>query len=139
MFLFPVSAFITWKWLLWKILIKHRLFPGWTETECYSYSIAWHFALLQTAVKSVCVCVCVCVSACMYACGLGRGAGSGCCSLCFTLQRSQQRFSGVGGMADPFVWSRFFPASSPSSWTSSGCACKAPECGWEEGGRHMCV
>lgn len=32
LFLFPISAFITWKWLLWKILIKHRLFPGWTET-----------------------------------------------------------------------------------------------------------
>lgn len=68
MFLFPISAFITWKWLLWKILIKHRLFPGWTETGCYSYSIAWHFALCAGSSEErvyTCVCVCTCVHVCV--------------------------------------------------------------------------
>lgn len=58
LFLFPITAFITWKWLLWKILIKHWLFPGWTETEHFNYSIAQDFVLCAAALECVCMGVC---------------------------------------------------------------------------------
>lgn len=83
LFLFPVTAFITWKWLLWKILIKHWLFPGWTETEHFNYSIAQDFVLCAAALESVCMGVCAHVFC-------GGAVHSGCCCLCFTLQHFQQ-------------------------------------------------
>lgn len=55
LFLFPITAFITWKWLLWKILIKHWLFPSWTETEHFNYSVAQDFMLCAAAQESVCM------------------------------------------------------------------------------------
>ena len=139
MFLFPISAFITWKWLLWKILIKHRLFPGWTETECYSYSIAWHFALCAGSYDErvpVCMCVHMCVCMCV-ACGRERAVAAAV-SVSFSSIPSSN-FSGVGCMADPFVWSRFSSVSSPWSWAGGGCACRASQCGQEEGEGHACV
>lgn len=54
LFLFPISAFITWKWLLWKILIKHRLFPGWTETALQLLNRLTSCFVCRQLWKSVC-------------------------------------------------------------------------------------
>lgn len=105
LFLFPISAFITGKWLLWKILIKHRLFPGWTETECYSYSIAWHFALRAGSYTER-VCGCARVHLCV-----ARGGEQAVAAAVSVSPSSvpSRDFSGVGCMAGPFVQSMFSP------------------------------
>lgn len=81
LFLFPITAFITWKWLLWKVLIKHWLFPGWTETEHFSYSIAQEPVLCAAALGSVCMAVCE------HRC---FEEGQCCCCPCFSFQPFQQ-------------------------------------------------
>lgn len=105
LFLFSITAFITWKWLLWKILIKHWLFPGWTETEHFSYSIAQDFVLCAAALGSVCMGVCVHMFC-------GGAVHSGCCCLCFTLQHFQQQLF-CSWMWLPPSQSRFSAAFSP--------------------------
>lgn len=104
LFLFPITAFITWKWLLWKILIKPWLFPGWTETEHFSYSVAQDLALCAAALGSVCMAVCV----------LRWGSAQCCCCPCFSLQHSQQWL----------FWSRV----SGRRCTVQGSCCVQPGC-----------
>lgn len=98
LFLFPISAFITWKWLLWKILIKHRLFPGWTETALQ----------LLNCLTSCFVCSYrrVCVG------GGGHMAGAGSGFWFFSPSSAPSSTSGVGVWLIPCC-SGFSPAQSP--------------------------